>query len=64
MDAVLYVHGKGGSAEESKHYMTLFPACDVIGLDYKGNTPWEVGEEISGASRELERSHRYSLRER
>ncbi len=49
MDAVLYVHGKGGSAEESKHYMTLFPACDVIGLDYKGNTPWEVGEEISGA---------------
>lgn len=25
MDAVVYVHGKGGSAVESEHYKTLFP---------------------------------------
>ena len=24
-DAVLYIHGKGGSAAESDHYKTLFP---------------------------------------
>ena len=32
---VLYVHGKGGSAAESEHYQTLFPACEVTGLDYQ-----------------------------
>ena len=34
MDAVLYIHGKEGSAAESEHYKPLFPECDVIGLDY------------------------------
>lgn len=48
-DAVLYIHGKGGSAAESKHYKPLFPSCDVIGLDYKSFTPWETGEEIGSA---------------
>ena len=32
--AVLYIHGKGGSAAESEHYKPLFSECDVIGLDY------------------------------
>ena len=44
MDAVLYIHGKGDSAEEAKHYMPLFQSCEVTGFDYKGNTPWETGE--------------------
>ena len=46
MDAVLYIHGKNGSAEEANHYLPLFPSRDVIGLDYKGFTPWEAGKEI------------------
>ncbi len=46
MDAVAYIHGKNGSAEESEHYRSLFPSCKVIGIDYKGFTPWEVGREI------------------
>ncbi len=45
-DIVLYIHGKNGSAAESKHYKTLFPECDVFGLDYKAFTPWETGNEI------------------
>lgn len=49
MDAVLYIHGKGGSAEEAAHYARLFPHCDVIGMDYKGNTPWDAGKEIQQA---------------
>ena len=57
MNAVLYVHGKGGSADESRHYEALFPACDVIGLDYKTFTPWETGEEIRAAVKELKEKY-------
>ncbi len=46
MDAVLYIHGMGGSAAESAHYEPLFPGCRTTGLDYSGSTPWEAGAEI------------------
>ena len=52
-NAVLYIHGKGGSAAESEHYKPLFPDCDVIGLDYKTFTPWETGKEIHIAVEKL-----------
>ena len=32
---VLYVHGKGGSAEEAAHYQPLFAGSDVMGFDYQ-----------------------------
>ena len=51
--AVLYIHGKGGSASEIEHYKPLFPGCDVIGLDYKTFTPWETGKEIHAAVEKL-----------
>ena len=53
MNAVLYVHGKDGSASESEHYKPLFPDCEVIGLDYQNFTPWETGMEIHKAIEEL-----------
>ena len=53
MNAVLYIHGKGGSAAEREHYKPLFPGCDVIGLDYQTFTPWETGMEIRVAVEEL-----------
>lgn len=43
---VLYVHGKGGTAEEAEYYKPLFPNCDVVGLDYKAETPWEAKAEF------------------
>lgn len=43
---VVYVHGKGGSAEEAEHYRPLFPDCDVVGLDYAAQTPWEAKDEF------------------
>ena len=43
---VVYVHGKGGSAEEAEHYRTLFPEDEVIGFDYHAGTPWEAKEEF------------------
>ena len=57
MDAVLYIHGKGGSAKEAEHYKPLFPSCDVIGLAYTGCTPWEAGEELYGAVKRLKASY-------
>ena len=57
MDAVLYVHGKDGSAVESEHYKPLFPDCEVTGLDYQTFTPWESGKEIRAAVEALKSSH-------
>ena len=53
MNAVIYIHGKGGSAAESEHYKSLFPDCEVIGLDDQTFTPWETGKEIHIAVEEL-----------
>ena len=43
---ILYIHGKGGSAEEAAHYQPLFEGCDVIGFEYTSQTPWEAKEEF------------------
>lgn len=43
---VIYVHGKGGSAQEAEHYGTLFPEAEVVGFDYRAQTPWEAKEEF------------------
>ena len=52
-NAVLYVHGKGGSTAECEHYRSLFPDCEVFGLDYRTFTPWETGAEIRAAVEKL-----------
>ena len=49
MDLVLYIHGRGGSAGEAAHYAPLFPGRRVLGLDYRGATPWEAGAEVRAA---------------
>lgn len=46
-DAVIYIHGKGGSAEEAVRYRSLFADCDVIGFDYRAQTPWEAQREFT-----------------
>lgn len=45
-EALVYVHGKGGSAAEAGHYAPLFPQGDVLGFDYRAQTPWEAREEF------------------
>lgn len=44
---VIYVHGKGGTADEVKHYKPLFAESDVLGFDYKSQNPWEAKSEFS-----------------
>ena len=43
---VIYVHGKGGNADEALNYKNLFPEADVLGLDYKAETPWDAKNEF------------------
>ena len=43
---IVYVHGKGGSAGEAAYYKTLFPNSEVIGFDYRSQTPWEAKKEF------------------
>lgn len=50
---IFYVHGKGGTATEAAHYKPLFPDCDVVGFDYKAETPWEARSEFSSAWKEF-----------
>lgn len=45
--AALYIHGKGGSAQEAAHYRPLLPAHEVIGFDYHAQTPWEARTEFA-----------------
>ena len=57
---VIYVHGKGGSADEANRYKLLFPESEVIGFDYHSQTPWEACEEFT-AFFNLQRSRCDSL---
>ena len=60
-EIVVYVHGKGGSAQEAEHYKALFPDCEVIGFDYHAQSPWEAVEEFPGffcgSSETLQEAH-------
>ena len=44
--ALLYIHGKNGSTDEANRYNSLFSDYKVIGVDYKGHTPWNTKEEF------------------
>ncbi len=55
---ILYIHGKGGSPEEAKHYQMLLPDFSVIGLDYKKETPWETKEEFLNSYNQIAKEHK------
>ncbi len=42
-NVMVYIHGKGGSAEEAKYYRKFFNEdFDIIGFDYKSEKPWDA----------------------
>ncbi|MBQ4297298.1 MAG: hypothetical protein II771_03300 [Clostridia bacterium] len=64
-DAALCLHGKNGSPAEAGRFRPLFPACDVTGIDYRGETPWDAGPGIREAFPNVYRPgcfERYALR--
>lgn len=44
--AILYIHGKGGSPKKALYYKPLFREYDVIGFDYKSQSPQEAEKEF------------------
>ena len=46
MDSVIYIHGKGGNADEAEFLKPLFNEFCVVGFDYKSQTPWEAKDEF------------------
>lgn len=46
MKKVIYVHGKGGNAAEAEHFRKLLADCEVVGFDYKSQSPREARDEF------------------
>ena len=47
-NVVVYVHGKGGSAQEADYYRKFFTDdFDIIGFNYKSENPWDAKVEFS-----------------
>ncbi len=55
--AVIYIHGKGGNAAEAEHYKPLFEHCDVLGFEYRAETPWQAKDEFTGYFAEIGREY-------
>ena len=55
--AILYVHGKGGSAGEADRFRAICPDFDVLGVDYRGELPWEAAPQIAAAYDEVRRQY-------
>ena len=61
-ELVLFIHGKGGNAEEAEHCRQFFPGKDVYGFDYKSQNPWEAKKEFGDMIAELsEKYNRITL---
>ena len=47
-NVIVYVHGKGGNAEEANYYRKFFnDDFDIIGFAYKSENPWDAKSEFS-----------------
>ena len=45
-NALVYIHGKGGTANAAETFKTLFPEYEIFGIDYKAENPWEAEPEF------------------
>ena len=55
---VLFIHGKGGSADEAEGYREAFKDYDILGFDYKANNPWEAKEEFPKKVHQLKKRYK------
>ena len=46
-NAIIYIHGKYGTAEEAEHYKKFFNKADIIGFEYTSEYPWDFQKEFS-----------------
>ena len=50
----VYIHGKGGNVAEADHYKSLLNDYEVVGFDYKAETPWDAVTEFRAFFASLE----------
>ena len=55
MKAVVYIHGRGGSAREAEHYRALFPNDTVFGIEYEETQPGETSAFLAGRISEIQK---------
>ena len=46
-NAVIYIRGKYGTAEEAEYYKKFFKEADVIAFEYTSDYPWNFQKEFS-----------------
>ena len=46
-NAIIYIHGKYGTAEEAEYYKKFFNETDIIGFKYTSEYPWNFQKEFS-----------------
>ena len=56
-NALLYIHGKGGNAEEAEQFKRYCEGYDVYGVDLKELTPWRAEKPIREAFEKLQTKH-------
>ncbi len=55
--AIIYVHGKGGTAAETEHYKKFFPTHEVVGVDYTSELPWIASVQVGEVYDRLKETH-------
>ncbi len=55
--AIIYIHGKGGSAAEAEYYKKFFPAHEVFGVDYTSELPWIASAQVREVYDRLKETH-------
>ena len=50
----VYIHGKGGNVAEADHYKFLLNDYEVVGFDYKAESPWDAVTEFRAFFASLE----------
>ena len=46
-NAVIYIHGKSGTAEEAEYYTKFFNEADILGFEYTSEYHWDFQKEFS-----------------
>ena len=57
--AIIYIHGKGGSALEAERYKKNCAGFSIFGVDYNGYLPWIVQSQIKTVYDDLARKHEH-----
>ena len=54
---MIYVHGKGGNANEIENFHKFFSEHECYGFDYKADNPWDAKKEFRAKIEELADSY-------